>query len=1233
MKNCTYVLRAVLCVCLIAAGIVPGYSQQIEKGIRVSNGDYLGFLEYKPEDYAIKTTTKYPLIIFLHGIGERGNGTTELQKVSCCGLPRIIKRGHNMKFTWNGKTESFIVLSPQCPKSYGMWPNLFIEELIAYAKNNLRVDPNRIFLTGLSMGGGGTFKYISTAAEQPKNLAAAATICAPCTFKEAKYVVDAKLPTWFFHAADDAIALASCTESAVRKINALNPAVKPIKTIWPTGGHVVWDRVYTDTNYRFQGIVNIYEWFLGQNKSLPANKLPVANAGNTINITTGTGIATLNASASSDVDGKIVRYVWKKIEGPAAGVITNHFGPNSSTTVTGLTVAGTYKYELNVVDDRAAFTSDTVIVNVASGVAIENKAPLAKAGTDITITLPTNSVKLDGTASTDADGSIASYVWTKVSGPTASIATPNTAATSVNDLIEGTYVFKLTVTDNKGAKSEDQVSVIVKPAPVVPNVAPVAAAGRDITITLPVSRVTLDGAASYDEDGSIVTYSWTKTGGPAATVVSPNASATAVNNLTEGNYVFRLRITDNKGATDDDYVTVVVKPAPNSLPAANAGSDIVITLPDNKATLDGSASADADGTLAAYEWTILSGPSQYIIVNATAATTDVTNLTEGTYKFRLHVTDDKGAIDADTVLVKVNPAAPLPNVAPVAEAGADETISLPLDNVNLDGSASYDPDGSINTYSWSYLSGPESFVIAAPQSSKTSVSGLVAGTYTFKFKIKDNDGALDADTVIVVVRQAELPPPPPNKEPVATAGQDQTITLPVNEVTVDGSLSNDEDGTLTNYSWLKISGPSQFNIVSPSYHITKIENLVEGTYAFRLQVKDNDGALGFDTIIVKVLRAPNVVPVSKAGADIKIQLPKNNVELNGMDSYDPDGSISGYFWESISGPSTVTIASSSSMKTTVTGFAEGDYKFRLTVTDNEGKSASDVVLVSVSPEVVKLIPIAKAGADIQVRMPEPSIKLNGTDSYDPDGSIESFSWVKVSGPGGVTIINSTGATPSIMGVSAGEYVFRLTIKDNDGLAASDVVNVTVLPEPVSTINENPVAVAGQDQSISYPASVVAVDGNASRDNDGSIAAYQWNMLSGPVQPSIAQPTSSSTNISNLQTGEYVFELVVTDDKGAISRDTMHVSVINTMRYEEALVLYPNPARSNINVQLTSDTMGVAKISIYNASGVLVSGTNTNKTQAQLFKNINISNLQTGLYYLEVIADGKQRKISKFIKQQ
>src|SRR5262249_39112422 len=155
---------------------------------------------------------------------------------------------------------------------------------------------------------------------------------------------------------------------------------------------------------------------------------------------------------------------------------------------------------------------------------------------------------------TDTDGTIASYAWSKVSGPsTFTIGSPSAASTTVSNLVQGSYTFRLTVTDNKGATGSDDVIVNVNAAP---NIAPTANAGADKTIPLPSNRVTLSGSGS-DSDGTISSYAWSKLTGPSTfTINAPSAASTTVSNLVQGSYTFRLTVTDNAGATGTDDVIV-----------------------------------------------------------------------------------------------------------------------------------------------------------------------------------------------------------------------------------------------------------------------------------------------------------------------------------------------------------------------------------------------------------------------------------------------------------------------------------------------------------------------------------------------------------------------------------------------------------------------------------------------------------------------------------------------------
>ena len=508
-----------------------------------------------------------------------------------------------------------------------------------------------------------------------------------------------------------------------------------------------------------------------------ANIPPVADAGADKVITLPVNSVTLSGSGS-DVDGTIASYSWTKISGPVSYTIVN---PTSAATdVTGL-VQGVYQFQLQVTDNNGAIGTGIVQVTVN---AAPNQPPVADAGLDQTIALPTNTVTLSGSGS-DADGTVVSYAWTKVSGPLSyTIVNPATAATDVTGLVQGVYQFQLQVTDNNGATATDVIIITVNAAP---NQPPVANAGLDQTITLPVNIVTLSGSGS-DVDGTIASYSWTKISGPvSSTIVNPTTAATDVTGLVQGVYQFQLQVIDNNGATATDVMSITVNAAANIPPVADAGLDQAITLPMNIVTLSGSGS-DADGTIASYNWTKISGPSGSTIVNPTTAATDITGLVQGVYQFQLQVTDNNGATATDVISITVNAAA---NIPPVADAGLDQTITLPVNIVTLSGSGS-DVDGTIASYNWTKISGPSGSTIVNPGSAATDITGLVQGVYQFQLSVTDNNGATATDVISITVNAAA------NIPPVADAGLDQTITLPMNTVTLSGSGS-DADGTIASY--------------------------------------------------------------------------------------------------------------------------------------------------------------------------------------------------------------------------------------------------------------------------------------------------------------------------------------------------------------------------------------------------------------------------------------------------
>ena len=646
------------------------------------------------------------------------------------------------------------------------------------------------------------------------------------------------------------------------------------------------------------------------------------------------------------------------------------------------------------------------------------------------------------------------------------------------------------------------------------NNVPTANAGKDQTIILPANTVNLTGSAS-DSDGNIASVKWTKVKGGNASIVSSTKNLTQVRDLVEGEYTFRFTATDNDGETAFDDVKVTVLPA-NRAPVANAGKDITITLPTNKVTVNGTAS-DTDGSVVSVQWEKVSGGSA-IIVDEYQRSTQIHSLDEGEYVFRFTATDNDGATKSDNLRVIVLPEPP--NEKPIVNAGADINISLPVNTISLTGSVN-DPDGTIDRVEWTIVSGG-SATIASKGNVSTDVTNLAAGSYTFKLTAWDDDGASASDNVFVTVLEEVV-----NTPPVVDAGPNQTVILPENSI-VTAATANDPDGSITEVTWAKLAGGAA-TIVSRNQLTTEINNLEEGTYTFRVTVRDNDGTTAADNFTVTVLPQANDAPTASAGEDITVTLPQNSVELQGIAS-DADGSVASVLWKKISGGS-ASIATAAQRTTQVNSLTEGAYVFEFVVTDNLGATASDRVNVTVLPAAANQAPIVNAGNDQVIQLPVDFALLTAT-ANDPDGSIAEVAWTKVSG-GNATLQNSTELVANIANLELGDYVFRITATDNEGLSASDEVKISVIDA-----NLPPVVNLARSTSISLPLESYEIDADA-YDPDGEIVAYAWTQEKGP-EIFISEDDSPILLLQELSVGNYVFKVVVTDNKGATTEASIRI---------------------------------------------------------------------------------------------
>ncbi|HEY8933713.1 MAG TPA: PKD domain-containing protein [Cyclobacteriaceae bacterium] len=1065
------------------------------------------YYEYLPPDYN-SNTNNYPIVFFLHGLGERGDTESSLSIVARNGPPKYVKAGYKFPF---------ILISPQLKTNKTGWPNSYIDEVIEYVRNNsgLRVDQTRIYLTGLSLGGGGTWGYIQDPILGKK--IAASVICCGHQNNPGKAcnIVANAIPIWAFHGDADQTVSVSKTINMVNAINACVPAPNPLamKTIYPGIGHNCWDNAYVtsvDLVKKLpdltQSPLTVYQWLL-QFK----NGGTMVLAGPDITLNQPLNSTTITAIASTET-GAINSYTWTKVSGPSA-TITN--GSSPTVTLTNLNIAGVYTFRLTVTTDAGDSAYDDVVVTVVASV---NQVPVANAGADKTITLPTNSLNLVGSGS-DTDGTIATYLWTKVSGPTTfTLTNADKATASLAGLVAGTYVFQLTVTDDKGATASDQVTVLVNPAAV--NQVPIANAGTDKTVNLPTSTLNITGSGS-DADGTITTYLWTKISGPTVTITNANAATVSLSALVAGMYVFQLTVTDDKSATASDQVTVTVIAA-NQSPTANAGADITITLPTSTTNIIGSGT-DPDGSISGYAWTFVSGPAIPTLVNASSTTVTANGLnTAGTYTFRLTVTDNNSATGFDDVKVIVN-AMPV-NIPPTANAGPDQSITLPVNTITLNGSGT-DPDGGSITYAWIKVSGPTATLSNQATASLTA-NNLLAGTYVFRLTVTDNQSASKSDDVTVTVQPAVV-----NQLPVANAGADVILTLPANSTTLTGS-GTDPDGTIATYAWIKLTGPATGTLSGQSTATLDLTNLVAGTYTFQLTVTDDKGATNSDAATVTV-NAANIAPTANAGSDITITFAgaTTNTIINGSGT-DSDGSISSYAWSFISGPVTPTLVNAGTATLTANDLASvGTYTFRLTVTDNNSATGFDDVKVIVNAPANQA-PTANAGVDQIITLPTASANFTGLGT-DPDGTIASYAWTLLSSPASATAPTLTNANTATLTVAindlvnTGDYTFRLVVTDD--LGASDFDDVVLTVNPAAAVNQPPVANAGGNQSITLPLNSLNLVGSAS-DADGSIATYLWTLQSGPTA-TLTNADKPTVSLSNLLEGVYTFRLTVTDDGG------------------------------------------------------------------------------------------------------
>lgn len=789
------------------------FSQNATRSIDVPNYGKIGYLEHLPSDYN-KSSTDYPVLIFLHGAGERGNGTSDLSRIKKQGPPKYVEEGHQMSFTAGGKKESLIVISPQLPSNYNSWPAFYVDLVVEHVKKTYRIDNKRIYLTGLSMGGGGCWVYTATNSTYAGKIAAILPIAGHQSYSglSASSICSKKVKTWAIHGGADDRTPLQYSKDWNSNINKCSSGLAKLTVYEGVGHSGAWERAY-QTGHEHHN-PNIYEWLLqqkqgssGSSDPSPAPKpqpSPTPKPEPSPSPTPKKEPAPTSSSGDCGCDHTITASN-PYVNGQSLGV-----KPGDVVCIK----AGNYPY-LNLFNFQGSSSNPITIKNCGGQVRIGNSS------TAYGIVMNNNKhIRLTGTGSSDKYGF-------RVDGGSKYLASGFAIATKSSDFeIDHLEITKV------------EAGVIAKTNP--------SCDASTWKGNYTMRNVKFHDFYIHDIKGEGFYIGHTS----LKVAVKCNGSTKQV----EPHLIENLRVYNNR-VENAGWDGIQVAQASKNCEIYN--NRVYNYGTAKKSSQQAGILVGGNTTGKVYNNWVQKGSGSGIQVFGTGTITVYNNMIVEVGEDAIFCDDrspspmtvrfvNNTIINAEDAGIRMYSDESAGNLAKnnIIVSGNGKYIAKLNGNVKLSESNNYNT-GSISKVEFTNPSEKEYKLTggspAVNAGTSTDSYGVTDGYYGVS---RPSGGQYD-------VGASEYPGTSSNnKSPTVNIGSDKTITLPSNNIELTADAT-DSDGSIASYQWTKVSGPTA-SLNNTSSRVLSVSNLVQGIYVFSVTVKDNKGASASDDVRVTV---------------------------------------------------------------------------------------------------------------------------------------------------------------------------------------------------------------------------------------------------------------------------------------------------------------------------------------------------------------------------------------------